>query len=126
MGDMANPTLDALQAIDTTDHAGAWAIVRDAELVVPAVVEDPRDPASGKFLVLPHRDMQLVVAFTATSRIGGFATRTRSHLQLTGAELAASIPAGHAIVLDPGHDDGRVFLPEIIADDAQAEGSAAG
>ncbi|WP_405217111.1 SseB family protein [Agrococcus sp. Ld7] len=117
---MANPTLAALQTIDTTDHAGAWAIVRDAELVVPAVVENPRDPGSGKFLVLPHRDMQLVVAFTATSRIGGFATRTRHHLQLTGAELAAGIPAGHAIVLDPGHDDGRVFLPEVIALDAQA------
>ena len=63
-------------------------------------------------------DMQLVVAFTSTARIGGFATRTRNHLKLTGAELAAGIPAGHAIVLDPGHDDGRVFLPEVIAGDA--------
>ncbi|WP_072312986.1 SseB family protein [Agrococcus sp. Marseille-P2731] len=118
---MANPTLDALHAIDATDHAGAWSLVREAELVVPAVVEDPRDPGSGKFLVLPHRDMQLVVAFTATDRIGGFATRTRKHLRLTGAELAAAIPAGHAIVLDPGHDDGRVFLPEVIAADAAAD-----
>lgn len=115
---MANPTLDALHAIDATDHAGAWAVVREAELVVPAVVEDPRDPGSGRFLVLPHKDMQLVVAFTATSRVGGFATRTKRHLKLTGAELAASIPAGHAIVLDPGHDDGRVFLPEVLAADA--------
>lgn len=112
---MANPTLDALHAIDATDHAGAWALVRGAELVVPAMVENPRDPGSGKFLVLPHGELQLVVAFTATSRIGGFATRTRRHLKLTGAELAAAIPAGHAIVLDPGHDDGRVFLPDVIA-----------
>lgn len=115
---MANPTLDALAAIDATDHAGAWALVREAELVVPAVVENPRDPGSGKFLVLPHGELQLVVAFTATTRIGGFATRTRRHLKLTGAELASSIPAGHAIVLDPGHDDGRVFLPDVLADDA--------
>lgn len=115
---MANPTLEALHQIDPADHAGAWAIVREAELVVPAVVENPRDPGSGKFLVLPHKDMQLVVAFTAVTRIGGFATRTRRHLKLTGAELAAGIPAGHAIVLDPGYDDGRVFLPEVIADDA--------
>lgn len=114
---MANPTLDALQPIPTTDHAAAWAIVREAELVVPAVVDDPRDPGSGRFLVLPHKDMQLVVAFTATTRIGGFATRTKRHLKLTGAELAAAIPAGHAIVLDPGHDDGRVFLPDVLADD---------
>ncbi len=120
---MANPTLDALHAIDAADHAGAWGIVRDAELVVPAVVEDPRDPGSGRFLVLPHKGMQLVVAFTATSRIGGFATRTRRHLKLTGAELAAGIPAGHAIVLDPGHDDGRVFLPEVIAADAAEPGA---
>jgi hypothetical protein len=119
MGAMANPTLDALRAIDATDHAGAWAVVRDAELVVPAVVENPRDPGSGRFLVLPHGDLQLVVAFTATSRIGGFATRTRRHLRMTGAELAAAIPAGHAIVLDPGHDDGRVFLPDVLAADAQ-------
>ena len=118
MSGMANPTLDALHAIDTADHAGAWTIVREAELVVPAVVENPRDPGSGKFLVLPHKDMQLVVAFTSAARIGGFATRTRNHLKLTGAELAAGIPAGHAIVLDPGHDDGRVFLPEVIAGDA--------
>lgn len=112
---MANPTLEALQPIPATDHAAAWAIVRDAELVVPAVVEDPRDPASGRFLVLPHKGMQLVVAFTASTRIGGFATRTKRHLKLTGAELAAAIPAGHAIVLDPGHDDGRVFLPDVLA-----------
>lgn len=115
---MANPTLDALAAIDATDHAGAWAIVREAQLVVPAVVENPRDPGSGRFLVLPHGELQLVVAFTVTARIGGFATRTRRYLRLTGAELAAAIPAGHAIVLDPGHDDGHVFLPEVLAADA--------
>lgn len=114
---MANPTLDALSTIDATDHASAWAVVREAQLVVPAVVDDPRDPASGKFLVLPHGELQLVVAFTATQRIGGFATRTRRHLRLSGAELAAAIPEGHAIVLDPGHDDGRVFLPDVLADD---------
>lgn len=117
MEGMANPTLDALHAIDAADHAGAWAVVRDAELVVPAMVEDPRDPASGRFLVLPHRELRLIVAFTATQRIGGFATRTRRYLRLTGAELAAAIPAGHAIVLDPGHDDGRVFLPDVLAAD---------
>ena len=118
MEGVANPTLDALNDIDAADHAGAWAVVRGAQLVVPAVVENPRDPASGRFLVLPHGELQLVVAFTAATRIGGFATRTRSRLQLTGAELAAAIPAGHAIVLDPGHDDGRVFLPEVLGADA--------
>ncbi|MET4097983.1 hypothetical protein ABIB37_000220 [Agrococcus sp. UYP10] len=115
---MENPTLDALQTIPATDHAAAWAVVREAELVVPAVVGDPRDPASGRFLVLPHKGMQLVVAFTSTQRIGGFATRTKRHLKVTGAELAAAIPPGHAIVLDPGHDDGRVFLPDVLAEDA--------
>jgi hypothetical protein len=117
-GSVANPTLDALHDIDATDHAGAWALVRDAQLVVPAVVENPRDPGSGRFLVVPHGELQLVVAFTSTRRIGGFVTKTRRHLKLTGAELAAAIPAGHAIVLDPGHDDGRVFLPEVLAADA--------
>ncbi len=115
---MENPTLEALQAIPATDHEAAWAIVREAELVVPAVVGDPRDPGSGRFLVLPHKGMQLVVAFTATQRIGGFATRTKRHLKVTGAELAAAIPHGHAIVLDPGHDDGRVFLPDVLAADS--------
>jgi hypothetical protein len=115
---VSNPTLDALSAVPVADHAGAWAIVREAELVVPAVVGDPRDPGSGRFLVLPHKGMQLVVAFTATTRIGGFATRTKRHLKLSGAELASAIPAGHAIVLDPGHDDGRVFLPDVLAADA--------
>ena len=118
MEGMANPTLDALTAIDATDHAGAWAVVLDAELIVPAFVDDPRDPGSGRFLVLPHGELQLVVAFTATQRIGGFATRTRRYLKLTGAELAAAIPTGYAIVLDPGHDDGRVFLPDVLAADA--------
>lgn len=122
MGSVTNPTLDALAAIDPTDHAGAWALVREAELVVPAVVADPRDPASGRYLTIPHGELQLVVAFTAANRIGGFATRTRRHIRASGAELAAGIPAGHAIVLDPGHDDGRVFLPEVIAGDAQPEG----
>lgn len=118
MEHMANPTLDALQTIAATDHAGAWVIVREAELVVPAVVGNRRDPGSGRFLVLPRGELQLVVAFTSTARVGGFASRTRAHVKLTGAELAAGIPAGHAIVLDPGHDDGRVFLPDVIADDA--------
>ncbi|MBO1769380.1 SseB family protein [Agrococcus sp. TF02-05] len=117
---MTNPTLDALHDIDATDHAGAWAIVREAELVVPAVVENPRDPGSGRFLVVPHGELQLVVAFTSTKRIGGFVTKTRRHLKLTGAELAAAIPEGHAIVLDPGHDDGRVFLPDVLDADADA------
>ena len=110
-----NPTLDTLRSIDTADHASAWAIVRRAELVVPVVVEDPRDTASGSYLVLPHGDLRLVVAFTSTERIGGFATRTRRHVKATGAELAAGIPVDHAIVLDPGHDDGRVFLPDLLA-----------
>ena len=36
-------------------------------------------------------------------------------MKATGAELAAGIPVDHAIVLDPGHDDGRVFLPDLLA-----------
>lgn len=112
---MTNPILEALSTIGADDHTGAWAVVRDAVLVVPAVVENPRDPESGRFLVVPHGELQLVVAFTETKRIGGFVTRTRRHLKLTGAELVAAIPPGHAIVLDPGHDDGRVFLPEVLA-----------
>lgn len=116
---MENTTLEALRGIPATDHDAAWAVVREAELVVPAVVQDPKDPASGRFLTIPHGDLQLVVAFTATSRIGGFATRTKRHLRLTGAEVAAGAPTGYAIVLDPGHDDGRVFLPAVIAADAE-------
>ncbi|GAA3604595.1 SseB family protein [Agrococcus terreus] len=110
---MTNPTLDALGAIGATDHDAAWAVVREAELVLPAVVDDPKDPASGNFLTIPNGKQQFIVAFTALDRVGGFVTRTKAHLRLTGAELAAAAPEGYGIVLDPGHKDGRVFLPEV-------------
>lgn len=107
-----------LADIEATDHEGAWAIVRDAELVVPAVVGNPRDPASGKYLQITHGDLVVILAFTSKKKIGGFVTQTKRHVNALGSDLAANIPAGSAIGLNLGQPDARLFLPEVIAADA--------
>lgn len=109
-----------LAALEATDHEGAWAIVREAELVVPAVVGNPRDPASGKFLQIQHGDLTVILAFTSKKKIGGFVTQTKHHIKVPGSDLAANIPEGSAIGLNLGQPDARLFLPDVIAADAQA------
>lgn len=112
---MATELETALQAIDATDHEGAWALVREAELVVPAVVENRRDPRSGRYLTIQHGDLTVVLAFTSQQKVGGFKTQTKAAFKTTGAALAEGIPEGAAIGLNLGQPDARLFLPDVMA-----------
>lgn len=104
----------ALQAIDATEHDAAWALVREAELVVPAVVADPKNPASGRYLTIQHGDLTVVLAFTSQKKVGGFLTQTKRAFKTTGEQLAAGVPEGAAIGLNLGQPDSRLFLNEVI------------
>ena len=105
----------SLARLEPTDHEDAWAIVRDAELVVPAVVGNPRDPATGKYLQIQHGELNVILAFTSRKKVGGFVTQTKRFVKAIGSDLAANIPAGAAIGLNLGQPDARLFLPEVIA-----------
>lgn len=107
-----------LAELDSADHEGAWALVREAELVVPAVVGNPKDPASGKYLQIQHGDLTVILAFTSVKKIGGFVTQTKHHVKALGSDLAANVPQGSAIGLNLGQPDARLFLPDVIAADA--------
>lgn len=110
---------NALAEIAASDHESAWSLVRDAELVVPAVVGNRRDPGSGKYLQIQHGDLTVILAFTSKRKVGGFVTQTKHHITVLGSDLAANIPAGSAIGLNLGQPDARLFLPEVIAADQE-------
>lgn len=104
----------ALASVEATDHEGAWSIVREAELVVPAVVGNRKDPSSGRYLTIQHGELTVVLAFTSQKKVGGFKTQTKAAFKTTGAELAEGIPEGAAIGLNLGQPDARLFLADVI------------
>ena len=110
---MATELETALQAIDATDHEAAWSLVREAKLVVPAVVGNFKDPSSGRYPTIKHGDLTVVLAFTSQAKVGGFRTQTKRAFNTTGEQLAAGIPEGAAIGLNLGQPDARLFLSEV-------------
>jgi SseB protein N-terminal domain/SseB protein C-terminal domain len=111
---MAFPANELERALEEAFKTGArealLTALREAEVLLPSH-GPPAPDGSVQLAAGEHDGRPFLVGFTSAQQLRKAAGELASHVRATGAELAALMPAGHDLALNPGGDLG-VTLPE--------------
>jgi hypothetical protein len=107
----ANTLEQALDDAFKTGERDAFMLaLRESEVLLPSAGPPAADGAV-QLAAGEHEGRRFLVGFTSAQQLRKAAGDVASHVRATGAEIAALLPPGHDLAINPGGDLG-VTLPE--------------